>query len=201
MNIHYREPANLNELESLFRLRYTVYSEDACLNTLVSPSSSHDINEFDLQALHYGAFDDGKPIAYIRIATASNTHFTHWVKQLLSLNNTTTKAPDTSYPFQSYYPDVNWSGEFVSGLEGKKIGEVGRLAIHKEYRKAGTILSGLISSFIEYCKKEQKIDTGFGSCTLKLARYYKRFGFTQAQGAKPFIYSDLPEAVIVRFDK
>lgn len=200
MDIKYREPSNLNELESLFRLRYIVYSEDRFLNKMVCPSSTHDINYFDLNALHYGAFDGENPIAYIRITTSTKTHFTNWVENILELNNITIESNFRSFPFQSYYPDINWSLSFVDGLKGKKIGEVGKLAIHKDYRKRGIVLEGLIHSFIHYCKKEQKINTGFGSCTLQLERYYRKFGFTRAQGSIPFVHKELPEAVIVRFD-
>lgn len=201
MSILYREPLNINELEALFRLRYTIYSEDPDLNSMVQLNAPHDMNSFDLHALHYGAFVNEKPIAYIRITTASETHFTIWVKQLLLKNNIATAPATSFFPFQLYYPDLNWSNKFLLGLEGRKIGEVGKLAIHKDYRKAGNVLTGLIESFIEYCKKDQKIETGFGSCTLTLARYYRKFGFTVASGAQSFIHGTLPEAVIMRFDK
>jgi hypothetical protein len=200
MNITYREPMSLKELEALFRLRQTVYSEDTYLHKMVSSHSTCDINQYDLNALHYGAFEKEKPVAYIRITTAGETHFTNWVKQILLIHGIRTETDSSSYPFQSYYPDLIWSKKFIESLQGRKVGEVGKLAIDKNYRQAGTILSGFIGSFIQYCKKEQNITTGFGSCTLKLARYYRKFGFTLAQGAKPFIYAGLPEAVIVRFD-
>lgn len=199
MNIQYREPESIKELEDLFRLRYIVYSEDARLKKMVDLNVTFDINEFDLQALHYGAFVDGKAIAYMRITTNLDTRFTNWVKQIIFHNNILIEPPSFSYPFQSYYPDLNWSNNFVSSLKGKKIGEVGKLAIHKDFRKAETVLSRFIPSFIEYCKLKQKIETGFGLCNLRLARYYKRFGFYSAEGSKPFVYKELPEAVIVQF--
>lgn len=199
MSVEYREPINLNELESLFSLRYAIYKEDPALNKMVNSSANHDINKFDLYSFHYGAFINGEAIAYIRITTASHTHFTKWVKQILTANKIATETINSSFPFQNYYPDKKWSENFVSSMEGKNVGEVGKLAIHKEYRKAGTILFGLIDSFIKYCKAEQSIETGFGSCTIKLARYYCKFGFTIVEGTKPFIYGELPEAVIVKF--
>lgn len=59
----------------------------------------------------------------------------------------------------------------------------------------------LITEFIDYCKNDKKITTGFGSCTLSLERYYRKFGFSITQGSEPFVYDGLPEAVIVRFDR
>lgn len=200
MNILYREPANLKELEDLFRLRQTVYSEDLYLHKMVSCSGRFDINQYDLNALHYGAFELEKPVAYIRITTPTETHFTPWVKQILLFHNLKIETISSSYPFQNYYPDLEWSSEFIKSFEGKNIGEVGKLAVDRKYRLGGKILFGLISSFMQYCKKEQKINAGFGSCTLQLARYYRKFGFTIAKGAKPFIYAGLPEGVIVQFE-
>lgn len=200
MDIQYREPGNAKELESLFRLRYAVYSEDLFLHKMVSPFSPHDINHFDLNSLHYGAFDGEKPVAYIRIATSSPTHFSKWIEKILDLDSIDPEPDYIGYPFQQYYPDTNWSLTFIESLKGKKIGEVGKLAIHKDYRKGGIVLGSLIPSFIRYCKTEQKMDTGFGICGLKLERYYRKFGFSRAKGSEPFIHKELPEGVIVRFD-
>ncbi len=200
MGIQYREPSSLQELESLFRLRHIVYSEDAFLNKMVCPSAIHDINQFDLNAFHYGAFDGKDPIAYIRITSASTTHFTDWVEQIIELTNSKIESNFGAFPFQSYYPDRGWSNSFIDGLKGRKIGEVGKLAIYKDYRQKGTVLGNLIPSFVDYCKKEQKFNTGFGSCGIQLERYYRRFGFTRVEGGLPFIYQGLPEAVIVRSD-
>ena len=108
---------------------------------------------------------------------------------------------NVTFPFQQYYPNTTWSLSFLDELKGHKIGEVGRLAIHKNYRKGGVILNELITAFIDYCKNDQKITTGFGSCTLSLERYYRKFGFSIAKGSEPFVYYGLPEAVIVRFDR
>ena len=87
MNLIFREPADKNELESLFRLRHTVYSEDTSLHKMVSRHSTHDINWFDLNALHFAGFDGAKPIAYLRMATNSETHFSLSVKEIAAMNN------------------------------------------------------------------------------------------------------------------
>ncbi len=157
MNNTYRELSNLKELESLFRLRYIVYSEDAFLNKMVSPSSNYDINGFDLNEQHYCAFEVENPVAYIRITTSIPTHFTNWVKTILGLSLIKTESHFTSFPFQSYYTATNWCLSFINALKETKIGEVGKLAIHKDDRQKGIILNGLISSFVSYCKMEQNL--------------------------------------------
>ena len=200
-NIKFREPENIDELESLFRLRYIVYSEDPVMKKLLHSSSPLDINRFDLNALHFAGFVGSIPVAYMRITTNAETHFTGWINTILEKNNIVLEQNSTEYPFQSYCNDEAWYGQFLSGLNGRKIGEVGRLAIHKEHRRGGAVLEDLIRSFIHYCKEEQRFDTGFGSCTLLLERYYSKFGFTRAENAVPFTYKELPEAVIVRFDR
>ena len=201
MNLDFREPADINELGSLFRLRHTVYVEDPLLHKMLPAHSKHDINQFDLNALHFAGFDGEKPVAYIRMVTRSETLFAEWTQSILSATNSEVALAHTPFPFQAYCTDKEWSVKFVEQLERRKIGEVGKLAIHKEYRKGGLVLNALIQAFIHYCKEEQKFETGFGSCVLSLERYYRKFGFERAAGAIPFIYEGLPKAVIVKFDK
>jgi predicted GNAT family N-acyltransferase len=182
MNIQFREPTSKEELASLFHLRHNVYSEDEHLHSMVTESSVQlDLNSYDHMALHFAAYIENEAIAYIRITTEGETHFTPWVKEIAN-------------------PDSNWSANFVRELNGRKIGEVGKLAIHKDHRTGGVVLSEFIAAFVDYCKKEHTFRTGFGTCSLPLERFYRKFGFVRAEGCEPFTYQDLPEAVIVRFD-
>lgn len=197
----YREALNKRELEQLFNLRYTVYAEDPHLYKMLSENSPYDINPYDLNALHFGAFDGDSPVAYIRISTLEETHFTPWVVELADKHGMNLNEPETQFPFQLYYPDPGWSTVFIQSLNGKKIGEVGKLAIHKNYRQGGKVLDELITAFVQYCKNEQGFNTGFGSCSLLLERYYRKFGFEVADGAQAFVYNEFPEAIIVRFDR
>ncbi len=200
MTIEYREPKDENELDAILRLRYTVYSEDKELNTMVSASATHDVNEFDTNALHFAGFAGKNPVAYIRITTGHETLFSPWVQNIVSVNNIVVAKHPASFPFQQYYPNPDWALGFIKSLKGRKIGEVGKLAIHKNYRKGGGVLNDLVSSFVNYCKNDQKFNTGFGICTHELERYYRKFGFSIVEGSSAFISNGLPEAVIVRFD-
>jgi len=200
--MEFREPENVNELESLLRLRYKVYSEDASLCKMISSDSVHDINCFDLNALHFGCFIDKKPVAYLRMVTDAETYFSPWIKNILSDERISLNTSQDNFPFQTYCSDKGWSKDFITNHKGKKIGEVGKLAIDKEYRTGrGELLTGLFRAFIPYCKDQQGFDMGFGSCVLPLERYYSKFGFKRAEGAIPFKYQRLPEAVMVKFDK
>ncbi len=199
-NIQFREPQNIQELEMIFKLRQIVYSEDPLLHKMVNIASTFDINHFDLKALHFAAFDGENPIAYIRMTTETSTHFTNWVQKILFDHNITPKDTCLQFPFQMYYPDLDWGLSFITNLKGNKIGEVGKLEIHKDFRQGGIILDHLIQTFIDYCKKEQNFNTGFGLCTPLLERYYLKFGFSRVKDAVPFIHEELPEAVVVRFD-
>lgn len=201
MSIQYREPTTIKELESLFRLRYSVYSNDPDLYNMVSSFSNLDINWYDLNAFHFAAFENGNPIGYIRITNVTETHFTPWINEIISSNNIHLESQKFLFPFQAYCPDASWCDSFIKSLNGRKIGEVGKLAIHSDHRNGGEILSSLINSFIQYCKNERHFQTGFGSCSLLLERYYRKFGFSIVEGAQPFIHDGLPEAIIVRFDK
>jgi hypothetical protein len=198
--IQFREPTDINELESIFKLRHSVYSEDPLLNNMVKPSSLIDVSNFDLNALHFAAFDGRKPVASIRIISQFPTHFTLWIQKIIADNHLKLEDYMVQFPLLMYYPDLNWSLKFIADLKGTKIGEVGRLAIHKDFRKGGIVLDNLIRSFIEYCIKGQLFNTGFGLCTPLLERYYLKFGFSRVQEVIPFVHGDLPEAVVVRFD-
>ena len=198
-DIPYRAPAGREELEGLFKLRYNVYKEDHALKSMLS-AQTHDFNAYDLNALHFGAFADGKPIAYVRLAVEEETHQTPLMKEILENGGLSLKEKERAFPFQHYHPDYRWSETFLRQLKGKRIGEVGRLAIDSAYRNGGEVLDDLFSAFISYCRDEQQINTGFGSCTLLLERYYRKFGFRRAENCQPFVHKNLPEAVIVRFD-
>lgn len=200
MKIQFREPASREELESLFRLRHKVYSEDPFLNSMVNPSTVDlDMNIYDLNALHFGAYRDNEAIACIRMTTDNKTHITTWAQELAIDTRMIADEVGETYPFQNYYPDANWSKEFIKSLHGRKIGEVGKLAIHQDHRSKG-LLPEFISAFVSYCKDEHSFSTGFGSCSLQLEKFYLKFGFTRAEGSAPFTHKGLPEAVIVRFD-
>lgn len=197
-NIQFREAQNKTELEALFTLRHQVYQEDRNLQSMLSENNL-DLTVYDLNALHFGAFENDKAIAYIRLVVEKETHFTAWANELISELGIQLEKQKFPFPFQNYHPDLNWSIQFIKSLESRKIGEVGRLAIHKDYRQAGEILDALFENFINYCKN-QGINTAFGSCTLLLERYYRKFNFVRVENCQPFMYKDLPEAVIVRFD-
>lgn len=194
----YREPENLKELEDLFSLRYSIYKHDRSMNSMIF-GMSHDFNSYDTTALHFGAFHDGKAVAYMRLTLDRETHQSPDVKTLMQKKGIPVRQKKHRFPFQHYYPDNRWSESFLTDLESKKIGEVGRLAIHPDYRTGGILLDEMFSAFIDYCKSHG-INTGFGSCTLLLERYYRKFGFQRAENCSPFVYKNLPEAVIVRFD-
>jgi len=200
MNLDLREPANLHELDSLLRLRYAAYASDPLLQKMVSDREGYDLTHFDQRAMHFGGFINDKPVAYLRMTTNRFTRFAEWVNEIAAQNNIALLPNGARFPFETFSPDKTWNSNFLAALENKKIGEVGKLAIHREHRKRGLVLEKLISAFVDHCHRDG-FDTGFGSCTLPLERYYRKFGFSRAEGATPFVHQGLPPAVIVRFDR
>jgi len=196
MNLEFREPANEAELKSLFDLRREVYSKADSLKTMVQ---GNDVSEFDLRAFHFGGFDDGKAIAYMRMVQWNETKFAPWVKKIADINISDVPK-EIRFPFEFYCPFKKWNYEFLESLTGKKIGEAGKLAIHEDYRK-DTVLDDFVKAFVVYCKETNRFDSGFGVCTFTLERYYKKLGFHRANGAEPFIHNELPEAVMLQFDR
>lgn len=201
MSIQFREPKSKNELEAIFYLRQKVYSEDSLLNKMVSSNSEFDINEYDLNAFHFAAFIKNTPIAYIRITSPVPNNTTKWTQELIIEHELEIKPQLFTYPFEKYYPDKEWIHNFLQSISDDISGEVGKLVIHKNYREGGKILNSLISNFHTFCFTEKKYDMGFGSCSLKLERYYQKFGFKRAENSIPFTFQYLPEAVIMQFKK
>ena len=176
MNTEYREPITKKELTELFRLRYEVYSKDEKLNQMISSNANLDINSYDLNAFHFGAFQDGLAVGYVRLATQHNTAFTSWVAEIIEHEKIEIAPVPHEFPFQAYYPDTMWGKNFINSLRGRSIGEMGKLAIHEDFRGGEELLNDLISSFLGYCINDLKLETGFGSCSLLLERYYRKFG-------------------------
>jgi hypothetical protein len=200
MNIEFREPRNIRELELLFQLRFSVYAEDVLLNTMLSNTNEIDINNFDINALHFGAFENDLPLACIRIVTNKRTKFSLHVEELISKHKIECPKIQETFPLEIYYSDKTWTADLLMKLSYSKIGEVGKLAIDKKYRKKGIVLDGMIQSIIEYGTKEHAFDFCFGICNETLFRYYKKFGFLQAEGSLKFAYKGLPEAFVVCYD-
>lgn len=200
MNIEFREPKNINELEAIFRLRHEVYSNDPELSGMVNKSVDLDINNYDFNAFHFAAFKKNEIIACIRFSTKKETHHTPWVKSIVEKNQLQLENISNGFPFENYCPDKASCAEFLKEFENKTIGEVGKLAIQAEYRKGFELLNQFIQSFIDYSREELKVDTGFGCCTFVLERFYRKFGFYHAKSIEPFVVHNLPEAVLLRFE-
>lgn len=163
---------------------------------LKSLARSDDITFFDCRALHFAAFEKNVPVAYIRMVEKTETKFAPWVHQLAP----EPLLPDfSSFPFEKYCPYKTWNLQFLQSFGSLKVGEAGKLAVHKNHR-SDLFLEEFFRAFLIYCIEKNHFDSGFGVCTFALERFYKRLGFYRAKGAEPFVYEDLPEAVLVRFD-
>ena len=151
--IEYREPAGIEELEAVFRLRFDVYANDEQLHALVPHAFGSDLGTYDVNGLHFAAFEGQQPVAYLRMTTDAPTHFAPLVQQLMKTAGTACQTDIKTFPFLGYYPDKAWSEAFLRSLQGRKIGEVGRLVVHTGYRQ-GRVLSELIAAFIAYCRDD-----------------------------------------------
>jgi predicted GNAT family N-acyltransferase len=200
MDMVYREPISKDELAELLRLRQDVFSNHSDLSQMLAKNTTIDLDYFDLNSTHYGGFKKGKAISYVRLVGRNKNHQTKWVEQIALSHKLTLTKSSYDFPFQRYYPNPVWSKNFIDSLQNRNIGEMGKLAIHPDFRNDKTHLNRLVESFLSHCVNELKIETGFGSCTLILERYYKKFGFFPARECVPFIYKDLPKAVILQFN-
>jgi predicted GNAT family N-acyltransferase len=196
MHLEFREASTESELKSLFDLRRNVYSMDPSLR---AASGGNNITAFDLQSIHFGGFQGNRAVAYMRMVQDEETDLALCVKNIA--NGEIAPIPKgVSFPFEMYAPDKTWNKEFLSSLDGKKIGEAGKLAIHEDFR--GTrVPKDFIRAFVTHCNERYGFDSGFGICTFRLERFYKQLGFYRANGSRPFIHDDLPEAIMLQFDR
>jgi len=193
MQIVFREPVSENEFRELMEFRRRIYAQTETLKNMVT---QNDISAFDAQAFHFAAYDGTSPVAYMRMVQTVETKFADWIKTIAG----TLESAAVSFPFENYSPNKSWNAEFLQSLQFQKIGEAGKLAVDKDYR-SDIFLEQFIKAFLNYCINDNHFEVGFGICTYSLERFYKRFGFYRASGAVPFVYQDLPEAVVVRFDR
>ncbi len=211
MKINYRQPLSKSELASLFQLRHQVYSEDNEMNSMNSFDMTHDknefdmndfdINPFDINAYHFGAYLKNIPIGYIRMTSSSPTNTSEWTKEIISENGINLITCLNDFPFEKYYPDEYLSKRLINSYSTKKIGEIGKLAIHGDYRNGGLVFENLISQFQLFCFYEQEYDLGIKVCSLEFEMHYKNFGFQRIDHSTTFSYKKVPEAVIIQFSK
>lgn len=199
-SIQFREPISIDELRSLLEFRQDVYAADEHLSSMIDHGQKLDLDGFDHRSFHFGAFDNGSPVAYIRFTVMRANHQTKWVESLIDEVDQNIVSIDVGFPFQNYHPDQLWSDKLIHSLGDRVYGEVGKLAVKSNAKSNPDLLKRFISEFLEYSVKDIGVQTGFGSCTLVLERFYRQFGFYRAEGSHPFDYKGLPKAVILRFD-
>ena len=211
MKISYRQARSKSELASLFQLRHQVFSENQEINSIIQFDLTHDYNEFDpnhydltkfdINACHFGAFIKNMPIGYMRITSSTPTSSTQWTKEIILENGIEIKPNNDSFPFEQHYPDKDWSNRFLNTFSNKKNGEIGKLAIHGDFRNGGLVFQDLIYKIQELCIYELEYDFGITICTLELEDLYKSLGFIRIHNSLIFPYKKSPEAVIMQFPK
>lgn len=185
----------------MLHFRFSIYKEDRRLSSIIG-DDLHDISDYDFRALHFGAFENDKLIAYVRFVLREPNlePFSSWLSVICSENNFTPKTAQFLFPFQQYHPDREWQKQFLSNLQEKKIGELGKLAVDESHRNTN-LLATFLEAFMEHCADKYAIVYGFGSCSLALERYYLKMNFERVATCETYVYKQLPEAVLVCFQK
>lgn len=191
--LEFREPHTEAQFRQLLEFRQLVYAQNTTLKSL---SLTPDLSAFDARAHHYTAFENDRPVAYMRMVQRSETKFGEWVHRI---SGNALVPAETQFPFEQYAPDKAWNRAFLERFESEKTGEAGKLAIAQSHR-SDRFLKDFVKAFLVYAIHDRGFDSGFGVCTHTLERFYRRLGFYRSEGSQPFVYKDLPAAVLVQFD-
>lgn len=183
-NFSFRQARNLDELEQLFRLRFTVFKN---AHPSFVPDNLHglELDAYDIRAHHFGLFREvngaATPIGYLRVSGNNCPEKANWVLQIAArhqLSNALTICPVVPLPMMKYfssacdkinclYRDARSKGE--SMMEG------GRLCLSPEFENPG-LACFIIESAIVFVLFHQGANAIL-SCKEGHLPVYARYGF------------------------
>jgi N-acyl-L-homoserine lactone synthetase len=187
-SLTFRKARSVDELESLLRLRYQVFSESRLADYVHPTDDGIDLDAFDLKSAHFGLFGgrEEEPVGYLRRVEGRRSEHASMIEEIVARHpgEHTQVLSDTGqpYPILSYHPDreairlVCLQAE----MRGRKLAEVSRLSLHRGVRSLHTAVfmasSAIAAGFAD----------GFEESVVILAvshiRFYERFGFRITAG-------------------
>ena len=197
-----RQPRNLDELEALLRLRYTVFQQSELRFLLHDNAFGLDVDAWDKLAWHFGLYkqtsDGFQLIGYMRFIH-NGPQCAHLVyalgRKYPALAGTIAKAPSQSFPLlarssRHLSPDV--LHRFESMPPGKLV-ETSRFVL-LDSEKSPITCRFMVQAATTFCLLNQGVETIF-QVSAHHATCYERFGY------RPIIqykYEELPyETVLI----
>lgn len=181
----FREVHDKEELNTLFKIRYDIFSKCHMALFLRKNKQELDVLPFDTCAVQYGLFLREKLIGSIRVVKPAGQYINtnaqliygdvYGSTENLQLN-LSSSAP---LPFLDYGSDISEHWQFYDSCRDAKheIVEGGRLAILPEYRNIRVSKFLIESVFATYFVLENKYKHAVVSSTIDHAPFYRHYGF------------------------
>jgi predicted GNAT family N-acyltransferase len=181
----FREVHDKEELKTLFKLRYDIFSKCHMALFLRKNHQELDVLPFDTSAVQYGLFLEEKLIGSIRVVKPVGQYINTNVQLIYGdlyggTDNSSHHPGNTiSLPFLDYGRDISDHWQFYNSCADTKqdIVEGGRLAILPEYRNIRVSKFLIESVFATYFVLEDKYKHAVVSSTIDHAPFYRHYGF------------------------
>ncbi len=182
----YKEVTQINELESLLRLRYRLFKASEVGKFCPSNDYQIDVDQYDLRAKHFGLYkvigEDELPVGYQRMIYDHEMPVAQNIKSIAArfplLSEKISSPPE--HPFytmtfskytQPLYDFYNTAKEI-----GKEVIEAGRFCIDPDECSLGLFRFGVMCPMANVLINE-KIGYAITSSFTRLANIFKQFGF------------------------
>lgn len=179
-----REPRNLEELEALLRLRYSVFQKSELRFLLQENETGIDVDAWDKHAWHLGLYKQTstncQPVGYMRFIHngPQRAHLVYALgRKYPTVSGTIAKVPCQSYPFLGRSNSLQSKDilERFESLAQGKLAETSRLAMLESERSHQTCRF-LLESGIAICNLEKGISMVFEVISHH-AKCYEKYGF------------------------
>ncbi len=195
-----RQPRNLDELEALLRLRYTVFQQSELRFLLHDNAFGLDVDAWDKHAWHFGLYKQTtngcQAIGYMRFINngPQRAHLVYALgRKYPALAGTIAKAPSLSFPFMarsSSHLSPEWLHRFESMPMGK-LAETSRFVL-LDSEKSPITCRFMVQAATAFCLLNQGVETVF-QISAHHATCYERFGYRPIATYK---YKELESAII-----
>jgi N-acyl-L-homoserine lactone synthetase len=182
----YKEVTQLEELETLLKLRYKLFRASEVGKFCPSNKYQMDIDKYDLRAKHFGLYKiiepEQIPIGYQRIIYDHETSTAKSIRNMITnfplLSEKISSPPDHPFYTMTFSKYDQAISDFykTAKANGKGVIEAGRFCIDPAECSLGLFRFGVMCPMANLLINE-KIGYGITSCFVRLARIYKQFGF------------------------
>ena len=199
----FRPARNAQELESLFRLRYTGYLESQCASLVTDNEHGFELDVYDRYAHHIGLFQEGNfgshAIGYLRLVQEHEGPFTNLINKIIEKHGLAPLGPKEGpgLPLLSNCPEKESISSHMDLLRPHKNGivEASRFVFAPEARSGGYtkfFVEAAIARMLYY----HRYSGIMLACHPRHAVLYMRYGFKQIVDGRKNDYNGLAASIL-----